>query len=360
MADLTVRRAVIDIGTVTTRLMIADCHLGSRESADAGGIAGVGGNISGTARGNASGNVGTTEVDVLFKTAVITELGEGLVQSGSLKPEAIARVESAVDGFASTMREFGLDLDNNDDSAPFAIAMATSAARDASNSSDLKDALAKRGIPLAVISGDMEASLSFAGAVSDFAGEGILVNDIGGGSTELIFGDSPSDGSPSIRKAHSFDVGCRRVTDMFLHADPPSADELKAAREWIHSQISGFFEVEGAEGQGANLASRISRVIGVAGTATSLVSMHDEMRTYDSNKVHGRVMQLNDVDGALDRLSKMTLEQRRSVVGLEPKRAGVIVAGMLILQALMQLAGVGELTVSESDNLKGLMINWPF
>ena len=329
------RRVTIDIGTVTTRMMIADCWPAASATA-----------------GSSADADSAPAVDVLYKTAVITELGEGLVQSGVLKPEAIARVAAAVDGFVQTMREFGLDLAGNSDERPFAIAMATSAARDASNSGELVSALAARNIPLKVISGDIEASLSFAGAVSDFAGEGILVNDIGGGSTELIFGDSPQGGVPAIRKAHSFNVGCRRVTDMFLHDDPPTEAELAQARSWIESQIEGFFAGDDAV--------KVRKLIGVAGTATSLVSMHDQMREYDSGKVHGRTMRRADVDAALERLAGMTLEQRRNVVGLEPKRAGVIVAGMLILQTLMQLSGTDELVVSESDNLKGLMLNWPF
>ncbi len=324
------RRAVIDIGTVTTRLMIADCKINSFTDQ-------------------------TEEVKVLFKTAIITELGEDLVKTGKLKQEAIARVTDACGQYISKMHEFGLDITKNCKAKPFIVAMATSAARDAINSNDLAVELDKLNIPLAIISGEKEASLSFSGAVNGVFGDGILVNDIGGGSTELIYGISQENAQPKIYASHSFNVGCRRVKDMFLHSNPPTKDELNAAHDWVYQQIKPFF-TDLKDAQDANL--QIKKLIGVAGTVTSLVSMHDKMETYDSEKVHGRAMHLTDVNEALDMLASLTLEQRRNVVGLESKRADVIVAGMIILQVLIQLADIDELIVSESDNLVGLMMNW--
>ncbi len=327
------RRAVIDIGTVTTRLMIADC-------------------IINTGTGQAQ------DVQVLFKTAIITELGEDLFKTGKLKKEAIARVAYACDQYIHKMQEFGLDIVKNTKDKPFAVAMATSAARDASNSDELKDELDKRNIFLSIVSGEKEASLSFAGAVSGVCGDNILVNDIGGGSTELIFGASHAAALPQIYASHSFNVGCRRVKDLFLHTDPPTKDELNAAHNWVYQQIKPFFDVEIKSASLSPNSTQINKMIGVAGTATSLVSMHDKMAVYDSAKVHGRTMRIQDVEEALGNLASLTLEQRQNVVGLEPKRADVIVAGMLILQVLMQLADIDELIVSESDNLVGLMMNW--
>lgn len=321
------RRAVFDIGTVTTRMMVADCEVEESEN--------------GPAR--------TVSVDEVYRTTEITELGEGILDTGRLSAEAIGRVADAIDGFSARLSELGIDLASNDPDSSSVVAIATSAARDASNSQDLVDALRMRNIPLAVISGDEEAAFGFIGAASDFKGENILVADIGGGSTELTLGDAPEGGESVIRRSHSFDVGCRRVTDMFLRSDPPADAEIEEARAWVQDQLAPFFE-DGPQ---------VDELIGVAGTVTSLVSMHEAMQVYDSSIVHGSVMGISDVDYALGHLSAMPLEERRKVVGLEPKRAPVIVSGMLILQIVMHLAGVDQIVVSESDNLKGLMLHWP-
>lgn len=321
------RRAVFDIGTVTTRMMVADCEIEEPES----------------------GHTRTISVNEVYRATEITELGEGILDTGRLSEEAIGRVADAIDGFSAKLSELGIGLASNDPDNTSVVAIATSAARDASNSQDLVDALRKRNIPLAVISGEKEAALGFIGAASDFKGQNILVADIGGGSTELTLGDAPEGGEPGIRRSHSFDVGCRRVTDMFLRTDPPADAEIERARAWIQDQLAPFFEDR----------PQVDELIGVAGTVTSLVSMHEAMQVYDPSIVHGSVMDISDVDYALEHLSAMPLEERRKVVGLEPKRAPVIVSGMLILQIVMHLAGVDQIVVSESDNLKGLMLQWP-
>lgn len=310
-------RAVIDIGTVTTRMMIAECSDG--------------------------------KVKQLEKRATITQLGQGLVDTGRLSSAAIARVANAVDEFISIMESHGMDLSKNDASNPFVIAIATSAARDASNSDELVAELQKRNIHLAVISGDREARLSYAGATSDFHGSNILVSDIGGGSTELIYGNAVEGQPAQIIWRHSFDIGCRRVTDMFLKSDPPDPGELNQASAWAMQQMSPYFIGD----------MHVEKMIGVAGTATSLVSIADSMEVYDSSKVHGRVMSELDVRQVYRRLRSMTLDERKMVIGLQPQRASVMVAGLLILIGVMELANVDEFTVSESDNMMGLMLDWP-
>ncbi len=312
------RRAIIDIGTVTTRLMVAELT--------------------------------PSGVSQLLKLTTITDLGEGLVESGVLSSEALGRVGDAVDAYLLRMRELGVEVGDEPDGTPRVIAIATSAARDASNSDELGRLLARRGIRSKVISGSREAQLAYAGATCDFSGSNILVSDVGGGSTELIWGDAPGGTTKAtITKSHSFDVGCRRVTEMFLASDPPDSSELRDAAVWTRGQLSAFFE-DGVE---------VSRLIGVAGTATSMVSMLDRMIEYDSSRVHGRKVARQELEELLGKLASMTLEQRREVTGLQPGRAAVIVAGLLILGEIMGLARVEELTVSESDSLMGLMVDWP-
>lgn len=305
------RIAAIDIGTVTCRLLVADVH-------DDGSI-----------------------TDARRET-VICNLGVGVDKTGLLAPESIERVGVAIEGFVNAMRECE---DPAGASIPV-MAVATSASRDAENADDFKARLAKSGLELAIIPGEREAALSFAGASSSFVGERVLVVDVGGGSTEVIAGEAG--GEPE--RARSFNVGCRRVTERFLHSDPPAQAELALAGEWVAGEFSGYL------GELREADQLDARMVAVAGTATSIVSMREQMVEYDSKRVHRSVVTRADVDAMLDRLAGMTLEERRQVVGLNPDRAPVIVAGVLILQQIMELTGLNEFTVSETDILHGIIM----
>ena len=310
------RRAVIDLGTVTARLLVADVHANS--------------------------------IEEIERQVEFTQLGLGLVETGTICEESLQRAANVADSYVECMQRLGMDIANNDLNNSSVVAIATSAARDATNSHKLVEIFEQRNIPIAVISGDEEASLSFAGATYDFKGSNILVNDIGGGSTELILGDALPGKPAVIHKEHSFNVGCRRVTEMFLHSDPPTLAELNQAREWIRQQIGVFFSD----------VRHIDKLVGVAGTVTSIISIREKMQQYDSKRVHGAIATAGEVDAILQRLANMALSQRCSVVGLQPQRASVFVAGLLILQQLMQLCGTSELTVSEHDNMLGMMMRF--
>ena len=305
------RFAAIDIGTVTCRLLIADVQ-------ENGAIS-----------------------EVLRET-IICNLGVGVDKTGLLAPESIERAGAAIEKFVALMREHQI---SSDEPMPV-LAVATSASRDAQNADDFKARLAKAGLQLNIIPGEREAALSFAGASSSFVGERVVVVDVGGGSTEIIAGEAG--GEPE--RAHSFNVGCRRVTERFLHSDPPTADELEQAGQWIASEFSSYL----AELRDAGQLN--ARMVAVAGTATSIVSMREEMVEYDSKRVHRSAVSRADVDAMLSRLAAMTTEERKQVVGLNPNRAPVIVAGVLILQQIMELAGVDEFTVSETDILHGIIM----
>lgn len=308
------RFAAIDIGTVTCRMLIADV-LGDR-------------------------------VVPVAKGYEIVNLGEGVDATGVLKPEAMERVAGAVDRYL----EVRASCDGADHPVLSTTVMATSAARDAENADEFADLLARRGLELAVIPGEKEAALSFRGASADFAcsDEGeppmILVVDVGGGSTELIAGRA---GGEPVR-AQSFDVGCRRVTERFLSADPLDAEEMARARAWMRDLFDGFFAREDLP--------PIERMIAVAGTATTVVSIREEMAVYDSDRVHGSRVSLDELRAINARLSALPLEGRERVVGLDPKRAPVICAGLAILEEVMGAGGFGEFTVSESDILQGMVL----
>lgn len=306
------RYAAIDIGTVTCRLLIADAY--------------------------ADGHL-----EILERGYAITNLGEGVDASGSLLPEAIMRVADQMKVFRARITAW-----EQPGKPPIrVVATATSAARDARNAAQFVAALAPYGVVPQVIPGAREAALTFLGAASDFPGETLLVADIGGGSTELVMGRAGED--PLL--AHSFNIGCRRMTERFFVADPPTADEKAAADGWMRAQFAPFFERAAAQG----LA--IDRFVAVAGTATTVVAVDQAMASYDSARVHKHVVTREALQQVAARFAAVPTAERAQIVGLDPGRAPVIVAGMLILQVVLDLSGKDAYTASESDILQGVILD---
>ena len=303
------RYGALDIGTVTCRLLVADVEDGR-----------------------------IIDVD---KEYAITDLGVGVDATGRLSEAAIERVLACVDRYLEVLARY----DTPEHPVRRLIAMATSASRDAANGPEFAARLAERGITLAVIPGSREAQLTFLGASSDFPGENLLVVDIGGGSTEVVagrFGEDPV-------ASHSFNIGCRRVTERFFRDDPPTPDQMDAARQWIRETMAPYFEGLATAG------FAIDRVVAVAGTATSVVSIREAMEVYDSSRVPKAVVAAGELAAIEERLAAEPLEERRTTVGLDPKRAGVIVAGFVILEEVLALAGADAYTASESDILHGMI-----
>ena len=307
----TKRYAAIDIGTVTCRLLIADVHESS-----------------------------LTE---LRREVVITNLGEGVDATGVLKPEAMERVAAQMTRFLAIIDEYR----SSEHPHVEIIALATSASRDAENAHEFVAMLDRLGIRLTVIPGEREAALSFLGASSSFIGEDLLVVDIGGGSTEIIAGTG---GSAPVFK-HSFDIGCRRVTERYLPSDPPTGEELRLAKGKTRSSMAPEFDALAATG------FEPKRMIAVAGTATSIVSVHERMKVYDSAKVHKTVVDSDAFESVYSELRSVPLAERKQIVGLQPGRASVIVAGMVIMETVLELAGMSEFTVSETDILQGIILD---
>lgn len=304
------RYAAIDIGTVTCRMLVVD--------------------------------VGESGLHELTREYAITNLGEGVDATGELKPEAIDRVVRAIDGFLAVRDS----LSTPDHPVVRTVAVATSAARDARNAAEFAARLRERGIELSVIPGSREAALSFSGASIDFSGERLMVVDVGGGSTEIVMGT----GGAEPLCAHSFNVGCRRVTEKFLASDPPAPEELARARAWIREQMASWFADQAKE------AASLERVVAVAGTATTVVSIRDRMETYDSSRVHKARVSRQELLEVYERLAALPLSARKKVVGLDPKRAPVMVAGLLILLEVLDFAGIDAFTVSETDILHGITL----
>lgn len=304
------RYAAIDIGTVTCRMLVVD--------ADESGL------------------------HELAREYAITNLGEGVDATGELKPEAMERVARAIDGFLAVRDS----LATPDHPVVRTVAVATSAARDARNAAEFAARLRERGIELSVIPGSREAALSFSGASIDFSGERLMVVDVGGGSTEVVMGT----GGAEPVCAHSFNVGCRRVTEKFLASDPPAPEELAQARAWIREQMASWFADQAKE------ATSLERVVAVAGTATTVVSIRERMETYDSSRVHKARVSRQELLEVYERLAALPLSARKNVVGLDPKRAPVMVAGLLILLEVLDFAGIDAFTVSETDILHGITL----
>lgn len=304
------RIAVIDIGTVTTRLLIADVT--SEEPAQ-----------------------GPALISELHRSMVITHLGQDLTKTGALSEAGLERVAHAISEFNTKIRKFLVDK---------VVCIATSASRDASNGNKLTEVLAREGIVPHIIPGETEAALAFKGATYAQTGEHILVADVGGGSTELVIGSS--DGT--IECSQSLNIGSRRLTEMFLQSDPPAVEELVAVREYIRVEIAKFFSV---------CKSSPEKILAVAGTATTLVAIKFAMATYDHEFVHGQKVSREDVRDIAAMLGSKTIAERKKVVGLEPERAAVSVPGGLILEEILVQSNLAELIVCENDILHGVALD---
>jgi len=303
------RLAAIDIGTVTMRLLVAD--------------------------------VSERDIREIVRSTDITHLGEGTAGSRRLSPEALQRVAVVAARYAQILAEHGVGE---------VTAYATSASRDAENGDELVQVLADAGIPLRVITGEHEARLSFAGATWSVSGAGLLVVDVGGGSTELVFGSAVErDGGMvvDIELMRSVDVGSRRITEIFLHSDPPSRTELDAARAHIAGELRPFFEA---------LRAKPRVMFSLAGAATSLSAINLELAVYDSERVHLSCLTGPQLTDLVAMLAGLALARRREVVGLHPDRAPVIVAGALIIESALALAGLDSTVVSEHDILYGILL----
>ena len=231
---------------------------------------------------------------------------------------------------------------------PCASAPRARAARDASNAALLLDGLRELGLEPQVIPGEVEARLTFFGVAHDFAGERIIVADSGGGSTELATGVyAPERGVFALEGTRSLDIGCRRVTERFFSALPPADGELAAAANWAGEQFAAYFE-----GLPSNF-ERAERLVAVGGTVTTLVALVHELEPYDSNFVHLRELSLEQISAAIDRMSTLGVEGIAAPGG-QPKRAGVILAGAVVIRELMRAGGYKTLTVSENSLLAGM------
>jgi exopolyphosphatase/guanosine-5'-triphosphate,3'-diphosphate pyrophosphatase len=295
--------AVIDIGTNSTRLLIARVEDG--------------------------------RVEELERQSKVTRLGQGVDSTGRLADEAVERVFTVLGEYKQLIDEHG---------APRAVVLATSAVRDSENGDQFRaDVHDRFGFDLRTISGDEEARLTFLGATSARSDrdDPTLVIDIGGGSTELVTGRPGADPDFHV----STQAGSVRQTERHLHDDPPAEGQPEALRR----EVRGIVE----DAVPTAVRESVGRGIAVAGTATQLAAIDLGLEERDRERVHGHVMVLESVRSMLDRLAAVPLDERRRTRGLDPDRAPTIVAGAAILVEVMEAFGLGEVEASERDILHG-------
>jgi exopolyphosphatase / guanosine-5'-triphosphate,3'-diphosphate pyrophosphatase len=299
------RVAVIDVGTNSARLLIADV---------------TGGRVSEVKR-----------------RSRVTRLGRGVDLSGQLSSEAIEAACDALADYVALYREAGIEAVD---------AIATSAVRDASNGSAFIAELRERfALSARVLDGEEEARLTYLGATSEHPPEQpTLVVDIGGGSTELIVGTGSE-----ISFHTSLQAGVVRHTERHISSDPPTAVELEA----LATDVRGL--IEGAV-VGQPLA-RAEAAIAVAGTPTSLAAIEMELEPFDPARVHGHELTLPSIQRMLSRLASAPLSERAAIPGMHADRAPTIVAGVVILIETMRAFGLQRIMASEHDILYGTAIS---
>jgi len=275
------------------------------------------------------------EITELDRQAHVTRLGQGVDTSNRLADEAIERTYTVLADYAQRIDAHDCDT---------RIAVLTSAVRDSDNGQEFAQTIERRyGLTPHVLKGDEEARLTYLGATSERDPDDTtptLVLDIGGGSTELIVG-----AGPEVRFRVSTQAGVVRQTERHLPDDPPTEAEMDALAQDVRGILADSVPEE--------LRTAVKRGIAVAGTATSLAAIAQQLDPYDPEKVHGYEVSTAECERILGELSEMTLDQRREVPGLHPDRAPTIIAGVLIFEEVVQLFGLTEIEVSEHDILRG-------
>ena len=295
------RVGVVDVGTNSVRLLVAD------------------------------GNAGTvTDVE---RDLIITRLGEGVDRHRRLGSEPLQRTVDAIAGYVERARTYDAEI---------VRIIATSAVRDAANREDFMEAVRRAtGLEPTVLSGEQEALSGFLGATMDLSEPGpYLVVDIGGGSTELALGRTHSE------KFISIDIGSVRLTERHVHRDPPSADELAAVGKDADEHLEAAWRVLGQ--------TPAATLVGLAGTITTVAAIALNLSGYVRHAIHHSVLSASKIAEIRGMLETMSSEQRRALPAMPKGREDVIVAGIVILQRVMHRFGFDRCLVSESDILDGV------
>jgi exopolyphosphatase/guanosine-5'-triphosphate,3'-diphosphate pyrophosphatase len=291
------RVAAVDLGTNSTRLLVADVENGD-----------------------------ILEVE---RYSTVTGLGRGVDGAGELQPAAVGRVRDCLSGYRETIERLGAER---------TLAFATSAVRDAANGDAFLTELTRDfGFESRLLAGREEAALMFRGVASGATiDEGTLLVDIGGGSTELVLG-----GSSGVRFSTSLQAGSVRMTERHLHSDPPIEAELEACAGDVRDLLPTL---------------EASRAIGVAATVKTAVALFLGLSTYDRARIHGRRITTAGLDDVYERLASLSVAGRRGVPALEPERAPVIVGGLVVLREVLGAYSLDGIEASDRDILHGAVL----
>ncbi len=297
------RKAIIDVGTNSIKFCLAE-------------------------------ETGNGSYNVLKDANDIARLGEGLKETGLIGPEPLERNAQSVANFAAEAKAAGADE---------VVAVGTMALRTAKNAAAFIARVKELcGVELKVLSGEEEAQNSYVAVMSGIPGAAdadLVTMDTGGGSTEFVFGTAGK-----IVRKFSLNVGAVRFTEKYLSQMPVAPEKLAEAQTEIKKELS-----EGG------VSGPVKFLVGMGGTVTSMASVKHKMAKYDPDVIQGSKLTLDDINAQIADYAAKTLDQRREIVGLQPKRADVILAGACIVRAVMELTGVSELTVSDRGLRHGLM-----
>jgi exopolyphosphatase / guanosine-5'-triphosphate,3'-diphosphate pyrophosphatase len=300
-----VRLAAFDVGTNSTRLLVADVEHGA-------------------------------VVAEHTREMVITRLGKGVDRTGHFDPAALARTLEVLAAYAGTCRRLGVEQRR---------LVATSATRDAADRQaflgGVRDLL---GVEAEVLTGQAEAAAAYRGATAGLTGDQpTLVVDIGGGSTELILGDGDAG-----RATVSLEIGCVRLFERHLHTDPPTGAEVAALRTDAAAHLDRAEE--------ALDPAAAQRVVGVAGTVTTLTAIALGLEAYDPRRIHRATLESSDIAAIAEKLAAMTIAERAAMPVMAEGREDVIAAGALLLDELVRRFRIRQVIASETDILDGVLL----
>jgi len=285
------------------------------------------------------GEVRDGRVDQIERLMRITRLGAGVDASRRLEPAALDRTLAVLAEFREVLDHHG---------SPPVRATATSAARDAANREDLFGPAADLGFRLELLSGEDEAALSFLGATSGLDPAThpgpYLVVDIGGGSTEFVYGSDTPEASVSLA------MGCVRTTEQYLESDPPTPEELSVAVTAVRDDLAEVSRALPHIGEARTF-------IGLAGTITTVAAVELGQREYDRTAIHHLVLSREQVEDVFRTLATEAADERRENPGLEEGRVDVIVGGTLVLATILRTFALDSVLVSEADILDGLVFS---
>jgi len=299
-----VRLAAVDVGTNSTRLLVADVD-------------------------------GDRILDQLDREMVITRLGRGVDRTRRFEPASLRRTLEVLGDYAERCRRLGVEATR---------VVATSATRDATNREEFLGGVRERfGVDAEVLSGDQEAATSYLGAIHDLEGEErTLVIDIGGGSTEFIIGNHDPEAMLSI------DIGCVRLFERHLASDPPAPGEVAALRADVREHLGKVF--------GVLDPSTARMVIGVAGTVTTITALTLGLELYDPQRIHHAAISAAGIHDTAERLVAMTIAERAALPVMAKGREDVIAAGGLVMDEICATFGFDRMIASESDILDGVLL----